>query len=133
MAILGSNLILSYREAGGSYSPFAASTNCAFDVSVSQIDVTSYTSDWFRQFKNDISEWSLTCDGLISIGNYDYKDMLDTQLSRTAIVVRFAVGTSTTYTIQGTANIQSVSITGPVESISTYSISLQGTGAYTIS
>jgi predicted secreted protein len=59
--------------------------------------------------------------------------MLDTQLSRTAIVVRFAVGTSTTYTIQGTANIQSVSISGPVESISTYSISLQGTGAYTIS
>jgi predicted secreted protein len=58
--------------------------------------------------------------------------MLDTQLSRSPIVVRFAVGTSTTYTIQGTANIQSVSIAAPVEGVSTYSISLQGTGAYTI-
>jgi predicted secreted protein len=132
MAILGTNVILYYFN-GTSNIPFAASTNCSFEVSVDQTNVTSATSAWFKEFKPDTASWSLTCDGLITLNDWDYKDMLDTQLSRAAIVVRFAVGTSTTYTIQGTANIESVSIAGPVEGVSTYSISLQGTGAYTIS
>jgi predicted secreted protein len=132
MAILGTNVILYYFN-GTTNIPFAASTNCSFEVSVDQTNVTSATSAWFKEFKPDTASWSLTCDGLITLNDWDYKDMLDTQLSRTAIVVRFAVGTSTTYTIQGTANIESVSIAAPVEGISTYSISLQGTGAYTIS
>lgn len=133
MAILGTNLILSYREAGGSYSPFAASTNCGFDVSVSQIDVTSYTSDWFSEFKNDISEWSLTCDGLISIGNYDYKDMLDAHLNRTKITVRFYIGTTSVNQVYGFGYITSLTLNGPVEGVATYSVSIQGIGPYSFS
>jgi TP901-1 family phage major tail protein len=133
MAILGTDLILSYREAGGSYSPFAASTNCAFDVSVSQIDVTSYNSDWFKEYKNDISEWSLTCDGLISIGNYDYKDMLDAHLNRTKITVRFYIGTTSVNQIYGFGYITSLTLNGPVEGVATYSVSIQGVGPYSFS
>ena len=132
MAILGTNVILYYYD-GTSNIPFAASTNCSFEVSVDQANVTSDTSAWFKEFKVDTASWTLSCDGLITLGDYDYKDMLDHQLSRTPITVKFAIGTSTTYTIQGTANIQSVSLAGPLESVATYSISLQGTGAYTIS
>jgi predicted secreted protein len=132
MAILGTNVILYYYD-GTTNIPFAASTNCSFEVSVDQTNVTSATSAWFKEFKADTASWTLTCDGLITLGDWDYKDMLDRQLSRAAIIVKFAIGTSTTYTIQGTANIQSISITGPMEAVSTYSISLQGTGAYTIS
>jgi predicted secreted protein len=130
MAILGTNLILSYREAGGSYSPFAASTNCGFDVSVTQVDVTSYTSDWFSEFKNDVAEWSLTCDGLISIGNYDYKDMLDAHLNRTKITVRFYIGTTSVYQIYGFGYITSLTLNGPVEGVATYSVSIKGIGPY---
>lgn len=133
MAILGTDLILSYREAGGSYSPFAASTNCGFDVSVSQLDVTSYTSDWFIQYKNDISEWSLTCDGLISIGNYDYKDMLDAHLNRTKITVRFYIGTTSVNQVYGFGYITSLTLNGPVEGVATYSVSIQGIGPYSFS
>ena len=132
MAILGTNVILYYYD-GTSNIPFAASTNCSFEVSVDQANVTSATSAWFKEFKVDTASWTLSCDGLITLGNYDYKDMLDHQLSRTPITVKFAIGTTTAYTIQGTANIQSLSLAGPLESVATYSISLQGTGAYTIS
>ena len=132
MAILGTNVILYYFD-GTTNIPFAASTNCSFEVSVDQANVTSATSAWFKEFKVDTASWTLSCDGLITLTDWDYKDMLDRQLSRAPIVVRFAVGTTTTYTIEGTANIQSVTIAGPVEGVSTYSISLQGTGAYTIS
>lgn len=130
MAILGTNLVLSYREAGGVYSNFAASTNCSFDVSVNQVEVTSHTSDWFRQFKNDIAEWSVTCDGLITIGDYDYKDMLDAQLNRTKITVRFTIGTPSGNYVYGFGYITSLTLNGPVEDVATYSVTISGIGPY---
>lgn len=130
MAILGTNLVLSYREAGATYSNFAASTNCAFDVSVNQIEVTSHTSDWFKQFKNDIAEWSVTCDGLITIGDYDYKDMLDAQLNRTKITVRFTIGTPSGNYVYGFGYITSLTLNGPVEDVATYSVTVSGIGPY---
>ena len=133
MAILGTNLVLSYREAGNTYSNFAASTNCSFDVTTSQIDVTSYASDWFKEYKNDISEWSTTCDGLISIGGYDYKDMLDAHLNRTKITVRFDIGTASANVIYGYGYITSLTLTGPVEGVATYSVTIQGIGPYSYS
>lgn len=77
---------------------------------------------------------------MISIGDYDYKTMLLKMQTRVPIVVKFVInndngGTSvlgnTIFT--GTTNIISVNLTGPVENVSTYSVTLQGTGAYTIS
>ena len=130
MAILGSDFILSYRESGGSYSPFAASTNCSFDVTTSQVDVTSYNSDWFKEFKNDVSEWSLTCDGLITIGDYDYKDLLDAQLNRTKVTVRFYIGTPSVNQVYGFGYITSINLNGPSEQVATYSVSIQGYGPY---
>lgn len=130
MAILGSDFILSYRESGGSYSPFAASTNCSFDVTTSQVDVTSYNSDWFKEFKNDVSQWSLTCDGLITIGDYDYKDLLDAQLNRTKVTVRFYIGTASVNQVYGFGYITSINLNGPSEQVATYSVSIQGYGPY---
>lgn len=130
MAILGSDFILSYRESGGSYSPFAASTNCSFDVTTSQVDVTSYNSDWFKEFKNDVSEWSLTCDGLITIGDYDYKDLLDAQLNRTKVTVRFYIGTPSVNQVYGFGYITSINLNGPSEQVATYSVSIKGYGPY---
>ena len=86
MAILGTNVILYYFN-GTTNIPFAASTNCSFEVSVDQLNVTSATSAWFKEFKPDTASWTLTCDGLITLTDWDYKDMLDQQLSRAPIVV----------------------------------------------
>lgn len=130
MAILGTDLILSYREAGGSYSPFAASSNCSFDVSTSQVDVTSYASDWFKEFKNDVSQWSLICDGLITIGDYDYKDLLDAQLNRTKVTVRFYIGTPSVNQVYGFGYITSITLNGSTEQVATYSVNIQGFGPY---
>jgi hypothetical protein len=123
------------------YSAIGASTNCTFDVSTEQIEVTSQCSSWFKQFKNDVSTWNITCDGFISITGFTYLNLLQLQLNRTPMVIKFSIdndngnGSSTYgYSIfNGTANITNISIAGPVENTSTYSLSLQGTGPYTIS
>ena len=90
MAILGSDLALYYRAGANNYVPFAASTSCSMNSNTAQIEVTNYNSDWFREYKMDMLDWNVTIDGLVTIDNVDYKDLLDFQLNRTRIVVRFS-------------------------------------------
>jgi len=130
MAILGTDLVLYYRGTGGTYVPFAASTNCVFNSTTAQVDVTSATSNWFKEFKNDTTQWDITCDGLVTIGNYDYKSMVDAQLNRTKITIRLVFNTPSQNTLYGFAYIESINLGAPVENVATYSVSLKGSGPY---
>jgi predicted secreted protein len=111
---------------------FACSTNCAFNVSVDQKEVTSYASAWFREYKNDVATWNVTCDGLIILSGFSYLFMLEKQLSRTPIEIKFVVdnGVDGLTIINGICNISSLAINAPVRDVATYNVSLQGTGAY---
>ena len=120
--------------------PMGASTSCSFEASTEQVEVTSQTSAWFREFKNDITSWTVTCDGFIALSGYSYLALMQKQLDRASIDVRFSIDNdnadaSDTYgysIVSGTANITSISLSAPVEGASTYSLALQGTGAYAI-
>lgn len=139
--INGTNIVLYYYDnITGTGIPFGASTSCSFEASTEQIEVTSQTSAWFREFKNDITSWTISCDGFISLSQYSYLFLANLQLSRASILIKFQIdndngsGSGTLgYTVfSGQANLTSLSLSGPVEGASTYSVSLQGTGAYSI-
>ena len=120
--------------------PIGASTSCTFESSTEQVEVTSQTSAWFREFKNDVSSWTVSCDGFIALSGYSYLALMQKQLDRASIDVKFSIDNdnadgSDTYgysVISGTTNITSLSLSAPVEGASTYSLSLQGTGAFSI-
>jgi predicted secreted protein len=120
--------------------PMGASTSCSFEASTEQVEVTSQTSAWFREFKNDITSWTVNCDGFIALSGYSYLALMQKQLDRASIDVRFSIdndnadasGTYGYSIVSGTANITSISLSAPVEGASTYSLALQGTGAYAI-
>jgi predicted secreted protein len=140
--INGTNIVLYYFNPTSSIAvPFGAATSCSFETSVDQVEVTSQTSAWFREYKSDVITWSVNCDGFVSLSdNYNYAYLLQLVLDRTPITIKFSIdndnGTGSGllgYTIlTGLANITNVSLTGPVENTSTYSVSLQGTGGYSI-
>lgn len=87
----GKNIMLYYYEAPsetypeGRDIPFACSTNCTFNVQTSQKDVTSQTSAWFKEFRNDVATWTISCDGLITLNGFNYLNFLDIQKNRTPI------------------------------------------------
>lgn len=112
--------------------PFSCSTNCTFSVNVDQKEVTSQTSAWYREYKNDIATWSVTCDGLITLDGYGYLFLLQQQQDRTTILVKFVIdnGVDGLVVISGNCNLTSLQINAPYKDIATYSVSLQGTGAY---
>jgi hypothetical protein len=132
MAILGTNVILYYWN-GSTNIPFGAATNCSFDASTDLLGVASSYSAWFTDSVPNLSTWTVNCDGFIANGDYEFKLMLDAQLARNPITIKFSIGTSPTYILSGTANIVSINATGPVENPATYRITLQGSGRYTIS
>jgi len=134
-AVIGNNVMLYWHRTDVDPEvdvAFACSTNCTFEVSVEQKEVTSQSSAWFRQYKNDIATWSVTCDGLITLSGFSYLFMLEKQLSRTPIEIKFVVdnGVDGLTIIQGICNITSLSINAPQKDVATYNISLQGSGAY---
>lgn len=134
-AVIGNNVMLYWHRTDVDPEvdvAFACSTNCTFEVSVEQKEVTSQSSAWFREYKNDVATWSVTCDGLITLSGFSYLFMLEKQLSRTPIEIKFVVdnGVDGLTIIQGICNITSLSINAPQKDVATYNISLQGSGAY---
>lgn len=132
-AVIGKNVMLYWhREEDDTDVPFACSTNCSFDVSVDQKEVTSQTSAWFREYKNDIASWTVSCDGLIILSNFSYLFMLQKQLDRDPIQIKFVIdnGVDGLVIISGVCNITNININAGVRDIATYSVSLQGSGAY---
>jgi predicted secreted protein len=134
-AVIGNNVMLYWHRTDVDPEvdvAFACSTNCTFNVSVDQKEVTSQSSAWFREFKNDIATWSVNCDGLITLTGFSYLFMLDKQLAREPIEIKFVVdnGVDGLVIINGTCNISSLAINAPQKEVATYNISLQGSGPY---
>ena len=134
-AVIGNNVMLYWHRTDVDPEEdvaFACSTTCTFQVSVDQKEVTSQTSAWFREYKNDVATWSVTCDGLITLTGFSYLFMLNKQLTREPIEIKFVVdnGVDGLTIINGTCNISSLAINAPQKDVATYNISLQGTGAY---
>ena len=136
--VQGKNIMLYYHEPPSEAYPegrdiaFACSTNCSFSVDVDQREVTSQTSAWYREFKNDIANWSISCDGLVTLTGYGYLFLLQQQQNRTQILIKFVIdnGVDGLVIISGNCNLTSLQINAPYKEIGTYSVSLQGSGAY---
>jgi predicted secreted protein len=136
--VQGKNIMLYYFEPPSVTYPagrdiaFSCSTNCTFSVNVDQKEVTSQTSAWYREYKNDTATWSVNCDGLVTLNGYGYLFLLQQQQNRTTILVKFVIdnGVDGLVVISGNCNLTSLQINAPYKDIATYSVSLQGTGAY---
>jgi predicted secreted protein len=131
--VIGKNIMLyKYDAETETDIPFACSTNCSFNVTVDQKEVTSQSSAWYREYRNDIASWNITCDGLVTLDNYGYLFLLELQQSRESIIVKFVIdnGVDGLVIISGNCNLTSLTINAPYKDIATYSVSLQGSGAY---
>jgi len=139
--IKGKNIMLYYHEApsleypDGRDIPFACSTNCTFNVQVDQKEVTSQSSSWYRQYKLDMASWTVSCDGIVTLDGYGYLNFLNIQQNRTPINIKFVIdnGVDGLVIISGTTNLSNFQMNAPFKDIATYSVSLQGTGAYATS
>jgi hypothetical protein len=131
MAILGTDVILYYYD-GATNIPFSSATNCNFQSSMELMPVSSIYNAWAVDYKPDLTSWTVDCDGLLAVDNFDFRDFINIQYNRTQITIKFTVNTSPAYTITGLVNLQSLTYSGDVNGVATYSASFQGCKRYTI-
>lgn len=132
-AVIGKNIMLyKYDALTETDIPFACSTNATWSVQVDQKEVTSQTSAWYREYKNDVASWSVTCDGLVTLNGYGYLFLLEQQQAREQILVKFVIdnGVDGLVIISGNCNLTNLNINAPYKEVGTYSVTLQGSGAY---
>lgn len=129
----GSNMVLYYSTVNPS-TVFGASTTCSFSTSSSLIEVTTAASGNFKEYLPTNIDFEITADGFVTRDNYDYKDLLDAQIARTRLTVKFQiVNPDGTVTISAEVYVISVDLNAPAEGAGTYSVTLKGSGAYTFS
>jgi len=127
----GTNMIL-YNNSVNANNVYGASTNCSLSTSSSIIEITTAASGNFKEFLPTNMEFDISADGFITRDFYDYKDLLDAQIARTKLNVKFQiVNADGNVTINADVYVASVDLNAPAEGAGTYSVSLKGTGALT--
>jgi predicted secreted protein len=128
---LGNNMVL-YNSSVSSGNVYGASTTCSFSTNSSLIEVTTAATGNYKEFLPTNLEFEISADGFVTRDNYDYKDLLDAQIARTKLNVKFQiVNADGTVTVNADVYVVSVDLTAPAEGAGTYSVSLKGTGAFT--
>ena len=128
---LGNNMVL-YNSSVSSGNVYGASTTCSFSTNSSLIEVTTAATGNYKEFLPTNLEFEISADGFVTRDNYDYKDLLDAQIARTKLNVKFQiVNSGGNITVNADVYIASVDLNAPAEGAGTYSVSLKGTGAFT--
>tara|TARA_R100000458_G_scaffold59929_2_gene72830 strand:- start:6055 stop:6489 length:435 start_codon:yes stop_codon:yes gene_type:complete len=138
--ISGSNIILEANLTGGSTTttPFAASSSATFNVNQETIDVTNKDSSGTKEFLNGVTSWTMDAECYaIALGTDDceIKESIVAAVDGVKIYVRFndVTGQTNSKNYHGYGYVTSISQSASVNEWSTYSISIQGTGALTMS
>lgn len=131
MAItLGSNMVL-YRNSTAAANVFGASTTCSFNVTSSVIEITTEPTGSYVEILPTSTSFEITADGFITMDNISYYTLLGLQKNRTLVNVKFQIlNAGGNVTINADVYVTSISISGPLETPGTYSVTLQGTGPY---
>jgi predicted secreted protein len=113
----------------------ACARTCTFSVEVDAMETTNISSAWFRESRPDVASWSIQADGLVVLDDYSYLFMLNSQLNRELVSLKFVIDNGTAgglVIVSGLAWLQSFTITGANKDIATYQVSYQGTGVYSL-
>ena len=130
--VQGYNVTLYKHNDDGTDTPFGYAQECSFQIQQEFKEVTDYSSAFFKKFKPDVSSWQVSSKGLVGLSNYSYLFMTTLQLARTSILVKFVVdnGSGGLVIYSGSAYISSISLNANFKDAATYSVTLQGTSAY---
>lgn len=134
MYINGTDLLL-FHDNEGTKTAFAGSTSHTLSISNSLREAASKDAGDFLEKEYGRFDWSISCDGLVSFDNdYNYDKLFDMMINKESLDVVFGVNSNGSpdtskpqYT--GTVKIESLDLSAPDGDNTTYSVTLQGSGA----
>jgi len=115
---------------GGTLIAYGTSTD--FDVSMSAREASNKDSNGWAEKREGQLSWTASGEFIFAEdAAYGFEDLFDSMVARTLLTVKVSTETAGDKAYSGSAYITSLSKSAPNEDTSTYSLSLEGTGALT--
>lgn len=126
MAKINGTSILLYSGAN----LIAASKNHTLNLESDTMDVTTKDSAGWKEILPALKSWSIDCDGLVSFSDtYNLEYFVDAIANRTLLSVKLQTGTAGNERFLGDVYVTSASLEAPMEDATSFSVSMEGTGA----
>lgn len=130
-------LICLYKEISGVNTKIANLTSTDFELTKDTIDATNKDGQNYKEFLVGLSSWTMSAEGIFeedgSTTNHSPKDLLDDIIAGQEItVVMGNADEAGDLKLSGSAVLTNFSWNAPVNDVSTFSCTLQGSGALTV-
>ena len=125
-----------YKDISGTPTKIANLTSTDFELSKDTIDATNKDGCNYKEFLVGLSGWTMNAEGIFeedgSATGVSAKDLLDDIIAGAPITVVMTSLVSGDIKLSGSAIITSFAWNAPVNDVSTFSVSLQGSGELTV-
>ena len=108
----------------------AGQRGASLSMSADDIDITDKTTEGYKAFLAGLKEWSISCDGLVCVGDAGYDALVDAFLNAEEVQVQLK-NEAGTFGYQGTVSIASMDFDAQYDDALTYSCELRGASALT--
>jgi len=135
--LVNGTLVALWKDIAGVPTKVANLTSTDFEFSKDTIDATNKDGAGYKEFLVGLSSWTMNAEGIFEedagVGtNISAKELLDDIIAGAPITAVMSSAESGDLKLSGSAVITSFSWNAPVNDVSTFSVSLQGSGALTV-
>ena len=134
--LINGTLVALYKDISGTPTKIANLTSTDFELSKDTIDATNKDGGDYKEFLVGLSSWTMNAEGIFeedsSATGVSAKDLLDDIIAGDPITVVMTSLASGDLKLSGSAVITSFAWNAPVNDVSTFSVSLQGSGELTV-
>lgn len=112
----------------------ACATSASMDLGTNMTDATCKDGDGAEQVKPGQQTWSMGVDGLMAFDSaYGWADLVQAWKDKTLVDVVYGTGETGDEQYSGSAYIDSLSSSAPLNEVATYTVNFRGTGELEIS
>jgi TP901-1 family phage major tail protein len=134
--LVNGTLVALYKDVSGTLTKVANLTSTDFELSKDTIDATNKDGGSYKEFLVGLSGWTMNAEGIFEedggVTGISAKDLLDDIIAGQPLTVVMTSNVTGDLKLSGSAVITSFSWNAPVNDVSTFSVSLQGSGALTV-
>jgi len=134
--LVNGTLIAIYKDVAGTLTKIANATSNDFDITKDMIDVTNKDSGGYKEFLAGEAGWTLSCEGIFEedggVTGISWSDIITDLMAGTSVTVAMTSQVSGDIKLSGSAFFSNLTMSAPNNDATTFSASLQGTGALTV-
>lgn len=134
--LVNGTLIALYKDVSGTLTKVANLTSTDFELSKDTIDATNKDGSNYKEFLVGLSGWTMNAEGIFeedgSTTGISAKELLDDIIAGAPVTVVMTSNVTGDLKLSGSAVITSFAWNAPVNDVSTFSVSLQGSGTLTV-